>query len=390
MVINSQEMTISLPQDKVNRLQVECQSLLHRDSVTVRCLSKLLGKMTATLEAVTVAPLHYRSLQKDQLAVLSQTGSYDAPLSLSLEAKEELKWWMDCLARWNGRSLLPQKPDRCIQVRLGSPVRSQYSPRPVVSDGTEVAHQPVGDASGLQGTRFSGKSSEGCMCRSQMRQCNCGDIHQSSRGNTLLGLVQNGSQHVAVVSGPQHSSGSKLSSRKDKSGGRLPVKEVQRQSGVVSQARSPSCSSQTAGVVSGSRSLCITSECTIPSLRLMETKSSGMADRCLFHSMEQPLGLLSRVLHKVRQEGARVVLVAPVWTTQPWYADLLTLLVQDPFLLPQMRDLVTDPVTGDCHPLADRMLLAVWPLSGVLSEQEAYQKGCPKLSSLVSEKEFNC
>ncbi|XP_070572493.1 uncharacterized protein [Ptychodera flava] len=116
MVINSQEMTISLPQDKVNRLQVECQSLLHRDSVTVRCLSKLLGKMTATLEAVTVAPLHYRSLQKDQLAVLSQTGSYDTPLSLSLEVKEELKWWMDCLGRWNGRSLLPQKPEVILQT----------------------------------------------------------------------------------------------------------------------------------------------------------------------------------------------------------------------------------------------------------------------------------
>ena len=41
-----------------------------------------------------------------------------------------------------------------------------------------------------------------------------------------------------------------------------------------------------------------------------------------------PFCLIGRCLVKVRKEGATIVLVAPVWPSQPWYATLLNKLVR--------------------------------------------------------------
>ena len=57
-----------------------------------------------------------------------------------------------------------------------------------------------------------------------------------------------------------------------------------------------------------------------------------------------PFGLLHRVLSKVRQSGGlEFTLVAPFWLQQPWFPNLLELLVAVPVLLPQRRDLLRQP-----------------------------------------------
>ena len=52
-----------------------------------------------------------------------------------------------------------------------------------------------------------------------------------------------------------------------------------------------------------------------------------------------PWYLILTALNKIRREEARIVLVAPVWKTQPWYPLLLDMLTDVPCLLPQREDL---------------------------------------------------
>ena len=47
-----------------------------------------------------------------------------------------------------------------------------------------------------------------------------------------------------------------------------------------------------------------------------------------------PWNLVQRVLAKTQNQGAEVILVAPLWKSQPWYPLLLSLLVDWPRLLP--------------------------------------------------------
>ena len=78
-----------------------------------------------------------------------------------------------------------------------------------------------------------------------------------------------------------------------------------------------------------------------------------------------PFALIGRCLQKVHQEGCTVVLVAPVWDTQPWYPVLLNLLIEYPLLLTPHKHLLVDPFNQD-HPLVVRnqLRLAAWRLSG--------------------------
>ena len=88
-----------------------------------------------------------------------------------------------------------------------------------------------------------------------------------------------------------------------------------------------------------------------------------------------PFCLIGKCLRKVREDKASLVLIAPVWRSQPWYPALLELLVDFPLLLPVDQVLLTDPF-GKPHPLmtAGQLHLAAWKLSGVDSLQEEFQK----------------
>ena len=99
-----------------------------------------------------------------------------------------------------------------------------------------------------------------------------------------------------------------------------------------------------------------------------------------------PWALMGRVLSHTQSQQAQVVLLAPIWKTQPWYPVLLEMLVDFPRRIPQHvqvtnNQLVTIPQ------------LAVWPISGKSTEVRSFRRrlapscsahGGPKLTSLTT------
>ena len=62
---------------------------------------------------------------------------------------------------------------------------------------------------------------------------------------------------------------------------------------------------------------------------------------CLIHP---PVVLLPRVLKQIKEDRATaVLLIAPNWTRQPWFPDLIQMLVDLPLLLPQRQSLLFLP-----------------------------------------------
>ena len=115
-LINSVTFQISLPKDKVKSIKRECSKVLANQSITVRELARLLGKLSASIQAVFPAPLHYRSLQAVKKQTLAKQGSYESPVIWSPAALEELKWWRDHLAAWNGKALQSEPPTLIIET----------------------------------------------------------------------------------------------------------------------------------------------------------------------------------------------------------------------------------------------------------------------------------
>ena len=75
-----------------------------------------------------------------------------------------------------------------------------------------------------------------------------------------------------------------------------------------------------------------------------------------------PWNLISRVVAQVCPQKSRIVLVAPVWLSQPWYPALLDLLVEEPLLLPSTPDLIQPTHSVNEPEIVPR--LAAWNISG--------------------------
>ena len=85
-----------------------------------------------------------------------------------------------------------------------------------------------------------------------------------------------------------------------------------------------------------------------------------------------PWNLVGRVLNRVRQQQVTLVLVAPVWKSQPWYPILLDMLVDFPVLLPHRKDLII-PTHPESVP-ATVPQLAAWLISGNASKAKRFLK----------------
>ena len=69
---------------------------------------------------------------------------------------------------------------------------------------------------------------------------------------------------------------------------------------------------------------------------------------------------------------SELILVAPVWPTQPWFAVLLLMLYQRAIILPKYPSLLINPL-NEPHPSIHQLNLAMWPVSGIPSRVKEFQ-----------------
>ena len=81
-----------------------------------------------------------------------------------------------------------------------------------------------------------------------------------------------------------------------------------------------------------------------------------------------PFQLIPRVLRKIREDRARVLVIAPFWPRRNWFPELMSLLRAQPLVLPLRADLVLQPLSGILHHNPESLLLTAWPLSGNLQD----------------------
>ena len=89
-----------------------------------------------------------------------------------------------------------------------------------------------------------------------------------------------------------------------------------------------------------------------------------------------PFSILSRVLAKIFNDNATVLFIAP----QGRFPMLLKLLIALPILLPQ-TDLLILPNNPEPHPLAHKLILAAWMVSGDIFKTVAFLKTQSNLSA---------
>ena len=114
-IINSVTMTIRLTVDKANDLRFACETLLTTQKpLSIRQVATVIGKIVASFPGVMYGPLYYRCLEADKSTALKkQKGNFDAIMSLSKMAKQELHWWVNH-AQGSYQQLSRDKPSHQI------------------------------------------------------------------------------------------------------------------------------------------------------------------------------------------------------------------------------------------------------------------------------------
>ena len=92
----------------------------------------------------------------------------------------------------------------------------------------------------------------------------------------------------------------------------------------------------------------------------------------LVYAYPEP-ALIGRIIRRLRGSETELILVAPLWKSQPWYSMILEMLIDFPRKLEGGEELVRDQ-EGKPHPLhlKGALNLVAWKLSGETYKREAF------------------
>ena len=92
--IDSENMKVTLPREKVQKVKTACLGTIKKKRVTIRELAQVIGILVSCFPAVVWGPLHFRNLEHLKSTALKEnSGNFDACTLLNDKAIAELKWW---------------------------------------------------------------------------------------------------------------------------------------------------------------------------------------------------------------------------------------------------------------------------------------------------------
>ena len=391
-MIDSVLMTMSLPKEKVKNIARSCQAVLKQETVTVRDLSRVLGRMTAASQAVLPAPLCYRNLQRVRNLAYARAQSYEAVVALDTPAKEELRWWNQFMEDWNGKAILAPKPQLTIE-----------------SDASLLGW----------GAHCGGVSTGGLWSpEERCRHINCLELMGASlavktfakdRENLNIRLRMDNTTAIAYVNRMGGTHSHQLSAIASSLWQWCLQRRILLSAEHLPGAQNVSADAESRTLPSSAEwklqkevfqwILDLMGPCQVdlfatrlnhqlphyvswkPDPHAIATDAFEMTWSDVQGYAFPPFSLVGRCLRKVIREGCTIVLIAPVWPAQAWFPILLECLIEYPVLLPKHRQLLTDPFNR-LHPLLEKgqLQLAAWKVSGNATLQQAFRTELPGLS----------
>lgn len=383
-LINSVTMTVRLTPEKANDIVKECLHLLKQNTVLIRDVAKIIGKFVASEPGVQYAPLYYKTLEieKDEALKISR-GNFDVYMSLSEEAVSCLYWWINNIERAY-RPIVLSKPDIIIE-----------------SDSSLIGYGAINKTSH---TTFSGLWSK------SDSELHINFLEMKAAFLSLQYFCSGLSdKHVRL-----YLDNTVAIKYLDKMGGRKVTlnnltKEIwewcKDRNIWISVFHIPGSRNCVADALSRKNNedmewmLCskvfqriqfYLGDCEIdlfasksnfrlpqyvsyrPDHKAFAVNAFSLSWTNLNAYLFPPFSLIGMVLQKIQQDKATVTLVAPIFHTQPWFPTLLTMICQQPYLLPKPELCLTLPYKKTLHPLK-KMRLGIFKVSGVLSLIKEYQ-----------------
>ena len=309
------------------------------EKVSILQLTKLIGLLSSTAQAVLPAQLQFRYLQQIHVESLSRDPLYQHQVSLISSAKQELLWWVQNLKLCNGRCLV-----QCVRTSGSKISPIEFHQKQEV----KARHIQIDNTTALRYlTKMGGVKSLEMIKLSKVIW-----DYLLSRGITITTEYLPSKLNIITDRESRE--------KADSSEWKLNPKVFQ---GLVQLMGNPVVDLFASGL-----------NHQLPQYIAWRPDPFGQGTDAMYRDWSQDylyvftlFCLISRILHKVGQERTpSMLLITPTWHTQPWYPSLLQMSIETPVILPRIKSLLKDRLRKE-HPLSSmENLRERLSLSGVL------------------------
>jgi hypothetical protein len=383
--VDTLALSFSLPETKVESIIASCVSLLNQNLVKLRDLASVLGNFSWAIPTVPFAQGHCRLLQKFYIRSVRYFEDLNKTVVLPTEARADLEWWVANLRHSNGKAFFLSDPDLEI-----------------CSDASLKGWGAVCDGITTRGPWLKEDGSRHINELELMGALFALQTFTKDSANISVHLFLDNSTAVAYV---------------NKCGGTRSGSLTAIAAKIVSWCESRSLTltaSHLPGILNSvadreSRSTLDASDWMLyqeafrllhnlwpmqvdlfaaawnaqlpqfvswmPQPNAMAVNAFSISWSTLQGYLFPPFALIPRCLAKIKKERAEMVLVCPLWTSQPWFPLLIEMAVEMPRVF-RSHPILLHSSLLEPHPLlqSGKFLLFAWRLSGNASFCEAFRQ----------------
>lgn len=392
--IDSEKMTVTLPIEKVEKIVQACAELHKQSRAKIRDVARVLGLMVSSFSAVEYGPLFYRTIEREKiLALHCQTGDYDSHMFITPDMKLELSWWIDNLSDQN-RNIIHGNPDIFITSDASAFGWGAVSESEKIGgrwDDHEI-HNHINFLE-LLAAFYALKS----FCKTKT------NAHVLIRCDNTCAVtyIQKMGGKIKLLNDLAHKIWLWCKSRNIW----LSATHVP---GIANEAdfNSRNFNENVEWKLNSDIFSIIVQKFGLPQLDMFASRLNSQLDRYVSWKPDPdaeaidafsvnwsgkyiycfpPFSLMGRLVQKVRQDQADVLLVAPLWVTQNYYTSVLEMLTMDPFIIRVEEGTLVLPQTKRIHPLVNKLHLMLCCISGNPTKSGNYLKNLSTSSCHLGE-----
>lgn len=396
--INSVHMSVRLTDRKIAAYTNLCRTLQSKPSPSVRDVAQLIGKLVSSFPAVEHGKLFYRQLERGKLAALKRNkGSFDGPCPISPSMHGELDWWKTNLSQasspiTHGSYDIVLQTDSTLNswgaTCNGQVSKGHFSHEEKSAFGHNInACELLAIFLALQSMRLVTKNKHVLI--------QCDNVTAVAHVNAMGGLRSNlcdelahaiwtwcfsnntwlSCQHIPGIDNTLADFCSRNpNNRTEWSLSKQHFQKIHRRFG-------PFDVDLFASRLNNKHSVFVSWE---PDPRAAFVDAFTLDWSHFYFYAFPPFSVMGRCVQQIRLQKARGIIVAPLWSTQTWFADLMKISTDHPAILPTTPDMVRLPHAPlQNHPLLGQLTLIACTVSGIPSETEAFQtrqplSSCPR------------
>lgn len=376
-LLNSQKLTLELPQEKRQRLLEWTSKLLSINRCTIKKFARYIGILTSACPATKYGWLYTKLLERAKfLALRDSYGNYNACINISSELIPDLRWWKDHIMTCEN----DLKTDNfCLEICTDASLSgwgAYCAGESTHGWWSEVDKSRHINYLELQAIYFGLK----CFANNL---CNCNILIRTDNTTALsyinrMGSVQHPDLNKLARTIWQWCEAnriyifasyicSKNNWQADHSSRMLPAEtewslNIEVYNSLV----------ETFGIPEVDMFASLGNHKCARYISWLKDPEAEAVDaftvpwgNCFFYAFP-PFSLILRVLQKIINDKATGIVIVPFWQSQSWYPLFRKLIIDEPIFIGPQDNLLFCPYRQIPHPLAKKLILVATKLSGKL------------------------